>query len=154
MPFLCGYFVAEPVALIKIQMLNRPHADDRARIGANQGPNGQNHSDRVGEARQIPAFAFCIECENVVTERYNLRLKFHVIDDPLKVKSSVGLLLERTRRNRYGEGPNLQGYVFRDRVNPFAVRAQGEGLLQIEAMLCNFELSEGRGERHERGNSD
>ena len=138
-------FFVVPVAVLSV----RCHGG-----AAGIGPNGQNQSDRVGEASQIHAFAFCIECENVVAELHNLRLQFHVIDDPLKVKSSVGLLLEGTRRNRYGKGANLQGHVFGQRVNPIGVRAQGEGFLQFEAMLCNLELSEGRGEGHQRGSSD
>jgi hypothetical protein len=117
-------------------------------------PNRQCHSDWVREVGQIHAFALRLECENVVAEVHNLNLQAHSVDDPLKRKSSMGNLLEGTRRNRYGEGANLQGHVFGQRVNPIAVRTQGEGFLQIEAPLRNFELSEGRGERHQRGNSD
>src|SRR4029077_13207684 len=76
-------------------------------------PNGQSHGDGVGEASQIHAFAICLECENVAAQRHNLHLQAYVVDDPLKLKPSVGILFERARRNRYGERPNLQGHVFR-----------------------------------------
>src|ERR1700756_3056044 len=52
--------------------------------GAGIGPNGQHHGDRVSKAGRIHAFAICIECENVVTERHKLRLQLHIIDDRLK----------------------------------------------------------------------
>ena len=97
--------------------------------GAGVKTNGQYHSDRISQAYQIHACAQCGECENVVAERHNLNLQAHAVDDPLKRKSSVGILFERARRNRYGEGANLQGHVFRDRVNPIGVPTQGEGFL-------------------------
>ena len=103
--------------------------------GAGVNTNGQYDSDRVGERGQIHACALCLECENVVAERRNLNLQAHAVDSPLKRKSSVGILFERTGRNRYGEGANLQGHVFRDRVSPIAVLTQGEGFVQIEARL-------------------
>jgi len=37
------------------------------------------------------------------------------------------------RGNCYGEGANLQGHFFCDRVNPIGVLTQGEGFIQIEA---------------------
>ena len=55
--------------------------------------------------------------------------------------------MERARWNRYGEGANLQGHVFRDRVNPIAVPSQGEEFVQIEARrgpCLDFQLCEGR----------
>ena len=84
-------------------------------------PNGQYHSDRVGEAGQIHASALCLECEHVVAERHDLRLQTHAVNAPLKRKSSVGILFEGARRNPYGEGPNLQGHVFREGVNRIAI---------------------------------
>jgi hypothetical protein len=75
------------------------------------------------------------------------------VDGPIKRKSFVGILFKGARRNRYGVGPNLQGHVFREGVNPIGVRTQGEGLIQIEAPCVDFELCEGRGERHQRGDS-
>src|SRR6516165_5652686 len=61
--------------------------------------------------------------------------------------------MERASWNRYGEGPNLQGHILSDRVNPIAVRTQREGLVQIEGPCADFQLCEGRGERHYWGNS-
>jgi hypothetical protein len=114
-------------------------------------PNGEYHSDRVGESGQIRARALCLEGETVVAERDNLNLQAHAVDSSLKGKSSVGILCERTGRNRYREAANLEGHVFGDRVNPIAVLTQGEGFVQIEARrrpCADFELRGGRGERN------
>jgi hypothetical protein len=67
-------------------------------------------------------------------------MQSHAVNDSLKRKSPVGILLERARRNRYGDGPYLQGHVFRDRVNPIAVLTHGEGFVQLEAPRTDFEL--------------
>jgi hypothetical protein len=42
--------------------------------GARIDPNGQHHGDRVSQTGQVHACALCLECENVVAERHNLRL--------------------------------------------------------------------------------
>ena len=93
-----------------------------------------------------------LEFEIVVAEGHNMNVQAYAVDDPHKRKSSRSLL-EGARRNLVREAADLQGHVLRDRFNPKAGRTQAEVFRQIEAVRRNIELSEGRGERHQRGSS-
>lgn len=122
--------------------------------GAGVNTNGQYHGHWIGEAGQIHACAYRAESEIGVAERHNPNLQAHSVDDPIKRKCSRKRLMEGARRNHYREGADLQAHVFLEGCNPFAVRTQAEVLLQIEAILPNLELREGREERHKRRNRD
>ena len=68
-------------------------------ISAAINPNGQYHSDWVGEAGQVHACAHRRESENVVAERHNLNLRSHSVDDALKRKSSLKKLEKGALQN-------------------------------------------------------
>jgi hypothetical protein len=62
----------------------------------------------------------------------------------------LGFFLNEPAGISYGEGANLQGHVFRERVNPIAVLTQGEGFVQIEArrgpaVISSFAKDEAKG---------
>ena len=79
----------------------------------------------------IHACARRLEGEKVVAEWHNLNVQVHTVNDSPDQKYSDGVLLEGARRNHDREVPTC-------RVT-FSVtglmRSQGEGLLQIEAMV-------------------